>query len=42
MGDKIRYDFGEVELEGLNLFFRYAHETGSIGNIPNLRFYAQS
>ncbi len=42
MGNKIRYDFGEVELEGLNLFFRYAHETGSIGNIPNIRFYAQS
>jgi len=42
MGRKIRYDFGRADLEGLNLFFRYAHEMGSIGNIPKLRFYPQS
>ena len=42
MGNRIRYDFGEAELEGLDLFFRYAHETGSIGKIPEIRFYEQS
>lgn len=42
MGNRIRYDFGEAELAGLDLFFRYAHETGSIGKIPEIRFYEQS
>lgn len=42
MGNRIRYDFGEAELEGLNLFYRYAHESGFIDNIPKVRFYAQS
>ena len=42
MGNRIRYDFGEAELAGLDLFFRYAHETGSIGKISKMRFYAQS
>ncbi len=42
LGEKIRYDFGEAELEGLNLFFRYAHESGFIEDIPKIRFYAQS
>ena len=42
LANKIRYDFGEAELEGLNLFYRYAREMGSIGDIPEIRFYAQS
>ncbi|MDE2997886.1 MAG: menaquinone biosynthesis protein [Gemmatimonadota bacterium] len=42
LGEKIRYDFGEAELAGLNLFFRYAHESGLIGYIPKIRFYAQA
>ncbi len=42
LGNKIRYDFGGVEQEGLNRFYRYAFEMGWIGNIPQLRFYPHS
>jgi chorismate dehydratase len=42
LGNKIRYDFGGAEQEGLNLFYRYAVEMGCIGNVPELRFYAHS
>ena len=42
LGNRIRYDFGEAELEGMNLFYRYAREMGSIGDVPRIRFFSQS
>ena len=42
LGNKIRYDFGGAEQEGLNRFYGYAFEMGCIEYIPKLRFYAHS
>ena len=42
LANRIRYDFGRAEQEGLALFYRYACELGCIDSVPNIRFYPQS
>lgn len=42
LSNRIHYDFGRAEQEGLDLFCRYAYEMGSIDNVPSICFFAQS
>ena len=38
-GKKVKFDFGDEERAGLELFYRYAAETGVVPDAGQVRFY---